>query len=100
MIASKTRIKVVKNKMAPPFRQVEVEIRFGVGICQASEMLDHAESMGLVSRSGAWFSMGQDRLGQGRERVRERLLADEALREQVMAAVQSRLEHGQAQAIA
>jgi recombination protein RecA len=89
IIASKTRIKVVKNKMAPPFRQVEVEIRFGAGICQASEVLDHAESMGLVSRSGAWFSMGSERLGQGRERVRERLLEDTSLRGQLLDAVRT-----------
>ena len=89
IIASKTRIKVVKNKMAPPFRQVEVEIRFGAGICQASEVLDHAESQGLVSRSGAWFSMGGERLGQGRERVRERLLEDPGLHGQLLDAVRS-----------
>ena len=87
VIASKTRIKVVKNKMAPPFRQVEVEIRFGAGICQASEVLDYAEGMGLVSRSGAWFSMGEERLGQGRERVRERLVQDSELRMNLLAAV-------------
>ena len=84
-IASKTRIKVVKNKMAPPFRQAEVEIRFGIGVCQASEVLDRAESAGLVVRSGAWFSMGDERLGQGRERARQRLLDDEALRERLKA---------------
>lgn len=91
VVASKTRIKVVKNKMAPPFRQVEVEIRFGAGICQASEVLDHAETMGLVSRSGAWFSMGEERLGQGRERVRERILEEAALRTELVAAVRAGL---------
>lgn len=94
IIASKTRIKVVKNKMAPPFRQVEVEIRFGAGICQASEVLDHAESMGVISRSGAWFSMGSERLGQGRERVRERLLEDAGLRGQLLDAVRTGLLAG------
>ncbi len=76
--------------MAPPFRQAEVEIRFGIGICRSSELLDHAETIGLVSRSGAWFSMGDERLGQGRERVRQRLLEDEALRERLSADVKAK----------
>ena len=88
-VASKTRIKVVKNKMAPPFRQAEVEIRFGIGICRASEVLDYAESMGLVTRSGAWFSVDGERLGQGRERARQRLMEDEALRERLLSAVRA-----------
>ena len=100
VIASKTRIKVVKNKMAPPFRQVEVEIRFGRGICQASEVLDHAETLGLISRSGAWFSMGEERLGQGRERVRERILAEAELRAELSEAVRVALAGRDARASA
>ncbi len=91
-VASKTRIKVVKNKMAPPFRQAEVEIRFGIGICRASEVLEHAESQGIVVRSGAWFSWGDERLGQGRERARQRLVDDETLRDRLVSAVQAPAE--------
>lgn len=76
---NKTRIKVVKNKLAPPFQTVETEIVYGRGICRAGELLQQAEAQGLITRSGAWYSLGDERIGQGREKVRERLLQDEAL---------------------
>lgn len=79
VIGSKTRIKVVKNKMSPPFRAAEVDIIYGRGVCRASEVMAMAEAVGLISRSGAWYSLGDERLGQGRENVREQLAADPAL---------------------
>jgi recombination protein RecA len=77
-IGNKVKIKVVKNKMAPPFRQTEVEILFGRGICQAAELIALAEASGVLTKSGAWYSFGDTRL-QGREAVREALLRDPAL---------------------
>jgi recombination protein RecA len=78
-IGNKTRIKVVKNKLAPPFRTALVEIIFGRGICPAGELIDLAEEFGLLQRSGSWFKVGDESLGQGRERVRDKLLEDQEL---------------------
>jgi len=78
-IGNKTRIKVVKNKLAPPFRTAEVEIIYGRGICPAGELIDLAEALGLLTRSGSWFKVGEESLGQGRERVRDKLLEDRDL---------------------
>lgn len=67
---SRTRVKVVKNKMAPPFRQVEFDIMYNEGISSAGEILDLAVDNGIVDKSGAWYSYGDDRIGQGRENVK------------------------------
>ena len=73
---NRVRVRVVKNKIAPPFRTAEFEIRFGKGICPASEMLEMGEQMGMVQRMGSWYSFGELKLGQGKERAREFLLAE------------------------
>jgi len=78
VVGNRTRIKVVKNKLAPPFRQAEVEIRFGEGICRYSDLLDRGLDAGLLSRSGSWHSWGETRLGQGREAAREWLREHQA----------------------
>jgi recombination protein RecA len=65
-VANKTRVKVVKNKIGRPFRQVEVDIRYGQGIDVVADVLDLAVDRGLVEKSGAWYSHGADRIGQGR----------------------------------
>lgn len=67
---ARTRIKVVKNKMAPPFKEAEVEIIFGEGVSKAGSLLDTALDMDLVKRSGSWFNYGELRLAQGRENTR------------------------------
>ena len=74
VLGNRTRIKVVKNKMAPPFKQVEVDIYYGRGICKASELLDLGEETGIVRKSGSWYSIGNDRIGQGRENARAHLI--------------------------
>jgi len=79
VVGNRTLVKVVKNKLAPPFRSVEFDIRYGSGICRASELLDLGEQSGVVEKSGSWLSFGESRLGQGREAAREALLADATL---------------------
>jgi len=72
-IGNRTRVKVVKNKVAPPFKQAEFDIMYGTGISQEGSILDVAVEMGIVNKSGAWYSYKDERLGQGRENVKELL---------------------------
>jgi recombination protein RecA len=71
VIGSRTRVKVVKNKVAPPFKKAEFDILYGEGISREGDVLDLATDMGLVEKSGAWYSYGDDRIGQGREQARQ-----------------------------
>jgi recombination protein RecA len=74
VIGNQTRVKVVKNKMAPPFKQAEFEILYGEGISKQGELVDLGVAHGLVNKSGAWYSYKDDRIGQGKENARQFLL--------------------------
>ncbi|MEJ0016547.1 MAG: recombinase RecA [Acetobacteraceae bacterium] len=71
MVGNQTRVKVVKNKMAPPFRQVEFDIMYGEGISKVGELIDLGVKAGVVEKSGAWFSYDSQRIGQGRENAKQ-----------------------------
>ncbi|MDD2359218.1 MAG: recombinase RecA [Syntrophaceticus schinkii] len=71
VVGNRTRIKVVKNKVAPPFKQIECDLMYGKGISREGGLLDLGLDFGVVSKSGSWFSYGEERLGQGRENAKE-----------------------------
>jgi len=70
VVGNTTRVKVVKNKVAPPFKQVEFDIMYGEGISKTGELVDIGVKAGVVEKSGAWYSYGDERIGQGRENAK------------------------------
>jgi len=78
-LGNRTRVRAVKNKLAPPFKQVEFDIMWGTGICAAGDLIDLALEQGALKKNGSWLAMGDDNLGQGREAVRNRLREDPVL---------------------
>jgi len=74
IVGNETRVKVIKNKMAPPFRQTEFEILYGEGVSREGELIDLGVQNGLVDKAGAWYSYNGDRIGQGKENVRKHML--------------------------
>ncbi len=90
-VGNRIRAKVVKNKMAPPFRKAEFDIMFGKGISREGSLLDVALDMGLVQKSGSWFSLGDDQLGQGRENAKQFLCEHPEIAMQLQARVYEQL---------
>ncbi len=91
VIGNKTRVKVVKNKVAPPFREAVFDIMYGQGISKWSELIDLAVQMDIIQKSGSWFSMGEERIGQGKDSVKAYLQERPELAEQVEAQVRENL---------
>src|SRR5687767_15022914 len=87
VIGNQTRVKVVKNKLAPPFRQVEFDIMYGEGISKTGELVDLGVKAGVVEKSGAWFSFDSERIGQGRENAKAFLKANPDIAERIEAAI-------------
>ncbi|RME02695.1 MAG: DNA recombination/repair protein RecA, partial [Deltaproteobacteria bacterium] len=83
VVGNRTRVKIVKNKLAPPFREVEFDILFGEGISREGTLLDLATNLNLVDKSGAWFSYGEARLGQGRENAKQYLKENPAVAQEL-----------------
>ena len=91
VIGNKTRVKVVKNKVAPPFREAIFEIMYGVGISKWGELVDLAVQYDIVQKSGSWFSMGDERIGQGANSVKEYLMNNPEIAAEVEAKVREKL---------
>ncbi len=91
VIGNKTRVKVVKNKVAPPFREAYFDILYGQGISKWSELVDLAVQMDIVQKSGSWFSMGEERIGQGKDSVKAYLQNNPEIAEKVEAQVRANL---------
>ena len=87
VIGNQTRVKVVKNKVAPPFKQVEFDIMYGQGISKTGELLDLGVKAGVVEKSGSWFSHDGDRIGQGREQAKTFLSAHPDIADKIEAAI-------------
>ena len=90
VVGSRTRVKVVKNKVAPPFREAEFDVRYGVGVDRLAEALDLGVERGIVEKSGAYFSLDGERIGQGRERASEWLREHPAALESLVARIAGR----------
>ena len=91
IVGNRVRVKVVKNKVAPPFRQAEFDLMYGEGISREGGILDMAVDLGLAKKSGAWYTYGEERLGQGREAAKETLRENPELRDELEAKVRDQL---------
>ena len=91
VIGNKTRVKVVKNKVAPPFKEAYFDIMYGQGISKWGELVDMAVQMDIIQKSGSWFSMGDERIGQGANSVKEYLQSNPEIAERVEAQVRENL---------
>jgi recombination protein RecA len=87
VVGNQTRVKVVKNKLAPPFKQVEFDIMYGEGVSKMGEILDLGVKAGIVEKSGAWFSYDSQRLGQGRENAKAFLKTNPDMTAKIEAAI-------------
>jgi recombination protein RecA len=91
VIGNQTRVKVVKNKVAPPFKMAEFEILYGFGISREGEIIDIGVQQGLIDKAGSWYSYGEDRIGQGKENVREYLRANPETAAEIEANIRAKL---------
>ncbi len=91
VVGNRTKVKVVKNKLAPPFKECEFDIMYGEGISKYGDLLDLASDMNIVQKSGTWYSHGEDRLGQGRENVKVYLKENQDFAEKIEISVRKKL---------
>jgi len=91
VIGNQTRVKVVKNKVSPPFKQAEFEILYGEGISRHGEIIDLGVQHGIVDKAGSWYSYGDDRIGQGKENVREFLRNNPEMAEEIEGKIRAKL---------
>ncbi|MFI3285683.1 MAG: recombinase RecA [Rikenellaceae bacterium] len=93
-LGTRTRVKVVKNKVAPPFKRAEFDIMFGEGISKVGEIIDLGVDFGVIKKAGSWFSYGERKIGQGRDSVKELLKNDEAVRAEIEEKVRELMKQG------
>lgn len=91
IVGNETRVKVVKNKVSPPFKKAEFQILYGEGISREAELIDLGVQHGFVEKSGAWYSYGEDRIGQGKEKVREFLKENPDMANEIEAKLRAKL---------
>ena len=91
VIGGRTRVKVVKNKMAPPFKEAEFDVLYGTGISRDGEIVDLGSEIGIVEKSGAWYSYGGERIGQGREAAKQFLKDHPETAQQIIAKVMDKM---------
>jgi recombination protein RecA len=91
VIGNQTRVKVVKNKVAPPFKMTEFEILYGHGVSREGEIIDFGVKQGLIEKSGSWYSYNGERIGQGKENVREHLINNPEIANEIDAKIREQL---------
>ena len=96
VVGNHIKVKVVKNKVAPPFRQAEFDIIYGEGISKVGEIIDMGVEMGIVQKSGSWFSYNNDKLGQGRESVKQLLLDNPEMANEIETKIREKIKEMQA----
>jgi len=89
VIGNSTRVKVVKNKVSPPFKQVEFDIMYGEGISKVGEIIDLGVKFDIIEKSGAWFSYGDERIGQGRENAKKFLIDNHEIAHEIEEKIRS-----------
>jgi len=89
IVGNEVKVKVTKNKVAPPFREARFEIIYGKGVSRVGEVIDLALNKGIIKKNGAWFSMGDEKLGQGREAVRALLSENSDLVDKIIKEIKS-----------
>ena len=90
-IGNRVVVKVVKNKMAPPFKKVEIDLLFGEGISKELDLLDAAINFDVIQQSGAWFTFGAEKVAQGRDNCLKKLKEDTSFGDRVLVAVRSKM---------
>ena len=100
MIGNRTRIKIVKNKVAPPFKEAIVDIMYGQGISQTGELVDMAADIDVINKAGSWYSYGDTRIGQGRENAKQYLEDNPEIRQTVELLVRKHYNIGTAEELA
>ena len=96
VVGNHIKVKVVKNKVAPPFRQAEFDIIYGEGISKVGEIIDMGVELGIVQKSGSWFSYNNDKLGQGREAVKKLLQDNPELSNEIEAKIREKIKESMA----
>jgi recombination protein RecA len=94
-LGNRTKVKIVKNKMAPPFKKAEFDIVFGEGISRVGEIIDLGVEFGIIKKSGSWFSYGESKLAQGREAVKQLLTDNTELCDEIEAKIREALQNVQ-----